>query len=320
LATNGAELVILALVRALPGLASVVFLAVLAGGACSPSTGDGIGSPCSLDEPCSEGVCNLSGPGEPTCLAPDEDFDNDGLPNNRDFCNQQAGGEFDEDQDGIGDECDACPVSRPPERPDTDNDGVDAPCDPEPDMDGEQITIFEGFNAALDPNKFRAVGTWEARGGEAVFTATDPNATQTLVTSLPIASRHLAIFTSYRSNGVPATATQAHAGVTTVDRRPAGTSIVSCSSLRVGTMDSVILETDVGNSSKPFLVSLFDAAGLYRVVERIENANSQCVVLADGGQGAVQQATGGEQPSEGGLTARGADVRFQYLLVVQRPN
>jgi hypothetical protein len=42
-------------------------------------------------------------------------------------------------------------------------------------------------------------------------------------------------------------------------------------------------------------------------------------MVADTEAGAVSTSSAGEAPSEAGLQARGATVRFGYLLVVQRP-
>ena len=283
--------------------------------ACSPS----IGGPCSLDDPCDEGVCNLSGPGEPACVEADGDVDGDGLPNQGDFCNQQPGGAFDEDGDGLGDECDACPIARPPARPDGDTDLVDSPCDPDPTVDGNQITIFEGFNGGLPASWRKENGTWDARGGEASFTSTDPNVTATLTVPLPISSRHLAVQASYRVDRLDAAAPQNLAGVAAVDRRPAGTTTITCSGSRTGGMDSLVVNSDAGNMSKPF-TNLFDPAGLYRIAQRIEGAVGACAMSANTQEGGVSASIPAETPTEAGLSARGADVRFQYLLVVQRPN
>jgi hypothetical protein len=301
--------VILGAVRALA--LSALGLAV---SACSPS----IGGPCSLDDPCDEGICNLSGPGAPVCIESDGDIDGDGLLNKHDFCNQQPGGAFDEDGDLLGDDCDPCPIARPPARPDADDDGVDSPCDPDPTLDGNQITVFNGFNEDL-PATWRKEGTWEVRGGEARVTATDSTTRFNLTVPLPIASRHLAILASYRVDRLDPMALESAAGVVSIDRRPAGIAAVSCTSSRVGGADSLLVDSDVGASARPF-TNLFDPAGLYRIAQLIEGASGACAMIAGTQEGAVSTMTPGETPTEAGLRARALDARFQYLLIVQRPN
>jgi hypothetical protein len=298
---------------------ALVFSALgLAVAACSPDA-TGIGDPCNLESPCGEGICNLSGAGAPVCIDENGDIDGDGLPNKSDFCNQQAGGAFDEDGDGLGDECDPCPISPPPKIAETDGDGVDSPCDPDPTLPGNKITLFEGFNSTLPAAWRKEGGTWEARGGEAVFTSTDPNAIAILTATLPISSRHLAVQTSYRVDRVDTAATQNLAGVVSIDRRPAGVTTVSCSGSRIGGMDSLDVDSGIANATKPF-TSLFDPAGLYRLAQLIENATGACAMSAPMQDGAVSAATSGELPTEAGLAARAVNARFQYLLFVQRPN
>ena len=43
-------------------------------------------------------------------------------------------------------------------------------------------------------------------------------------------------------------------------------------------------------------------------------------MIASMQEGAVSTNTEGETPTEAGLTARAIDARFQYLMIVQRPN
>jgi hypothetical protein len=312
-ATEPEELVILAAVRALA--LTVLGLSV---SACDPVVD--IGAPCSLDDPCGEGVCNLSGPGEPVCVESDGDLDGDGLPNKSDFCNQRPGGQFDEDGDALGDDCDPCPIARPSARADTDTDGVDSPCDPDPTLDGNRISLFEAFNNGL-PASWRKEGggTWDARGGEAIFTATDPTMTAILTVPVPLSSRHMAVQASYRIDRVDGAATTNLAGVISIDRRPAGITPVSCSGTRAGGMDSLIVDSTAGTAAKP-LANLFDPGGLYRIAQLIDNATGACAMTANTQTGAVSAATTGEAPTEAGLTARAVDAKFQYLLIVQRPN
>jgi hypothetical protein len=298
-----------------PAHALVLGLAI---SACSPSDGGGLGDACSLDDPCNnDGICNLSGSGDPVCIEKEGDIDNDGLLNKSDFCNQKAGGQFDEDGDGVGDDCDACPIARPPTRPDTDTDGVDSPCDPEPSMDGNQVVLFEGFNGALPASAVKEGGTWEVRGGEAIFTATDPNKDGNLSVPLKSTSRHLAVQASYRVDQLDPGATQNRAGVVSIQRLPLGIKYVACTGARTDGMDSLIVTSDAGSASKSFM-SLFAPAGLYRIAQLIENATGACAMNATTEEGGVSATTAGETLTEAGLTARGVSARFQYLMIVQR--
>jgi len=291
---------------------AAVFFVMACGGA-------EVGGPCALDAPCGDGaVCNLSTPdGAGVCIEAGGDLDGDGLRNDRDFCNDRAGGAYDEDLDGVGDECDRCPIARPLETPDVDGDMVDAPCDPDSVTPGDRIAVFDGFNAGM-PTGWNAVGTWEFRGGEVVVTPPDPSTLATLMAPLPLSTTKLAVLGQWRVDAVEPGATSSLVGVTALDRRPAGVSSVTCGGQRAGAADSLILDTDSGAAAKPF-ANLFDTASRYRVAVKLEGIQAACAMIADAEEGAVQQTTGGEAPTEGGLVARGATARFQYLLVVQRP-
>ena len=276
------------------------------------------GGPCSLEDPdCGSGVCNLStADGQGICITASGDVDGDGLRNDKDFCNQGPGGAYDEDGDLVGDDCDRCPIARPLATPDSDKDMVDAPCDPDGSVDGDQIVLFEGFNAGM-PAGWKMAGSWEFRGGEVIGTPPDSSTIASLMGPLPLSTTKVAVLGSYRIDRVDMAATSSYVGVTALDRRPAGVSAVSCGGQRAGGADSLLLDTDTGAAPKAF-ANLFDTASRYRVAEKLEGITAACSMIADNEQGAVAQNTGGNAPTEGGVFTKGATARFQYVLVVQR--
>ncbi len=251
---------------------------------------------------------------------PDGDDDGDGIPNSRDLCPDQAGGMFDEDLDGIGDECDRCPIAPPPATPDRDNDELDSPCDPDPTVDGDRIVLFDGFNAAELPTGWRVTtpSAWRIVGGELIVEA--PSVLESLTAPLPLTTTHTAVLSRYRIDAIDAAASENAASVIAIDRRPAGTSVVSCGGSRSGGTDRLLLDTDTANMADDFTTSLFDPADLYRVAARVDNATAACALISGRETGAVQASTSGQAMTEAGLSARSATVRFGYLLVVQRPN
>jgi hypothetical protein len=288
--------------------AALLFLA----GACGAES---VGGPCSLEDPdCGSGVCNLStADGKGVCIDADGDIDGDGLPNSKDFCNQGPGGAYDEDGDQVGDDCDRCPIARPMSTPDTDTDMVDAPCDPDSAVNGDQVVLFEGFNAGI-PSNWKQVGTWEVRGGEVIGSHVDTTMTASLLGPLPLNTTKMAVFGSYR---IDTSTPSAYVGVSALDNRPAGITSVTCGGQRAAGQDSLLLDTDTGAATKVF-VNLFDTAARYRVAQRLEGVMSACSMIADNEQGAVAQNTGGNAPTQGGVFTKGATARFQYVLVVQR--
>lgn len=295
----------------------IAFIAVFTLG-CGAETP---GGPCSLDDPdCGEsGVCNLSTPdGKGVCIDKDGDVDNDGLTNDKDFCNMGPGGAYDEDGDQVGDDCDRCPIARPQEAKDPDGDDVDAPCDPDPSTPGDRIGLFEGFNGGTMPMGWKMIGGWEFRGGEVIGTATGVTPTAQLTGPLPLLTTKLAVLGSYRVDSVDMAASTKYVGVAAIDKRPAGTFSVVCGGQRAGMNDALLLDTDTGAAAKPF-TNLFDSASRYRVAEKLEGTNAACSMIADNEQGAVTQMSGGNTPGEGGVFVTGAVARFQYVLVVQRP-
>lgn len=255
----------------------------------------------------------MTAPGGPVCLEGSGDIDGDGIENSKDFCEHLAGGSYDEDLDGFGDECDACPIGKPPAAPESDNDGVDGPCDPDPRTPGHKIVLFNGFNAPLS-----GIGAaWKIQGGAAIMTPTTPGAMEQLVVPLPMQSTHMAILAAYRIDRIADGASAADAGVAGINELPLGTTSIECGSSRIFGGDQ--LRLDINDSVNTKIASnLFNPAGLYRLVEQLEGGTANCAVAGDS-EGAVLQGNfTGEAMNRVAIYARGATARFGYLLVVER--
>jgi len=281
--------------------------------------GVGIGGECSQQAACEDGAtCDLTDPDGAVCIDAAGDLDGDGLQNGADFCNHAPGGEFDEDADGIGDDCDRCPIAPPPEQADRDTDEVDSPCDPDPDVDGDEIVAFNGFNDPDLPTGWMATSGWQIIDGEAVATSADLANNEILVAPLPLVSLHMAVLSQYRIDGVDAQATAIRVGVIAVDARPAGGTDVTCVSVRTGAADNLVLDTTLNASNDPFLSNLFDTSASYRVTLALANANAGCALVSAAETGATTAGTQGEAMNQGGLIARGVTARYPFLLAIQR--
>jgi hypothetical protein len=278
-----------------------------------------IGGECSEEELCEDGAtCDFTDPAGAVCIDGAGDLDGDGIQNAEDFCNHAPGGRFDEDGDHIGDDCDRCPIARPASVPDTDTDDVDSPCDPDPTTSGDQIVVFEGFNTGALPTNWIATSGWEFVGGEAIATPVDVVNNEVLVAPLPLVSLHVAVLGQYRIDELTPQATSNRAGIVAVDERPAGGDDISCSGVRTGGTDNLVIDTTLNAMTDAFMTSLFDTGGLYRVTLKLDNAQAGCALVADNETGATQASTAGEAVNQAGLTVKGATARFQYLLVIQR--
>lgn len=277
-----------------------------------------VGGPCSATDQCDDGaVCDFTAAAGPICVDADGDEDGDGLQNSKDFCQHQMGGAYDEDLDGYGDDCDSCPIAPPPAKPDTDGDEVESPCDPDSTQPGDRIVVFDGFNTGAIPTNWKTTGTWTFQGGEARVSPANPSDVVTLTAPLSLVSTKMAILAKYRVDRVDPGATESTASVIGVDRRPAGATVISCGGSRIGTMDRVSLDTGTSGAIDA-MESLFDPASEYRVVLKLEGGAAQCGVIAPTDTGAAQANHSGEAMSEAGVAARGASVRFTYVLAVQR--
>lgn len=288
-------------------------------GACSSGPSTEVGGPCLANRTCDDGqVCDQTDPKGPVCLDANGDLDGDGIPNGKDFCEHLAGGDHDEDLDGIGDECDACPIGKPPAQAEADNDGVDSPCDSDPRTPGDKIVLFNGFNAPVAG----APATWTFPVGEAVVTPATPDSVEELVIPVSRATNHMAIQVGYRVDAVASGATESDVSVIGRTVLPMGTSQVSCGATRASGVDAIVVQTVANGATTEMpkvVTNVFDPASQYRLLYLIEGAKANCALAADAtNSGAVQLTGDGNGPTQLVLHVRGATVRFAYVIAVAR--
>ncbi len=274
------------------------------------------------NEYCGTGqICDHTDPsGIPTCLPADGDLDGDGIPNSMDFCDHMPGGATDEDGDGIGDVCDACPIAPPPASPDPDGDAVDSPCDPDPHTAGDQILFFDGFNNGLDPGwKPTTASAWTLEGGEMVVSLAGIPSADYLQMGV-IAKTNLAVEASYRIDNVETSSTDHFVIVGGSDPRPAGIATMQCGLDHNDTAmsEQVNLQTNLAGAQSP-ATNAFNTASLYEIGAYASGTTVGCTALGDGNAiGVVQAQISPDSLTSIALGARGVTARYQWVLVVGR--
>lgn len=277
--------------------------------------------PCSLTDPCDEGaVCDFTADGGPTCISASGDLDGDGLTNDKDFCNHQMGGQYDEDQDGFGDECDRCPIAPPRDTADSDTDMVDAPCDPAPTEDGDTILLFDGFQGSgLDARWMPTTASaWTQRPGEVIVSASAIG-TQEFLKANVVGKNSIAVEASWRVDKLEAGDNHT-VGIYADDPRPAGAAEVECylSKSTIDQSERVVVQTNQGAMNQP-ATDAFATANIYRAGAYVTGTRAGCSILSNGNPlGTVQAQITPDQLSSVALSAQGTTARFQYILVVGR--
>ena len=306
----------------------VLLILVLVG--CNASTdegGAGLGESCDHKTACaSGGVCDYT-LAQPVCIDANADTDGDGLINMIDHCPDGPGGMYDEDNDGIGDDCDKCPIAKPPATPDLDGDDVDSPCDPDPETPGDKILMFDGFNGTTLGSQWKpdadSAGAWTVVGGELVVSLPTQSG-QAYLSANVIPEPNLSVQTSYRVDKLESGSPLHSISALGVDSRPAGTASYECGVVKsdVSSDGEVVnLITDQANMSNPALVEGFNTASLYRNATYATGATAECAVIGDNNPLATMEST--ITPDQLGVvkvSARGVTAKYQWVLVVGRSN
>jgi hypothetical protein len=234
-----------------------------------------------------------------------------------DLCPGLAGPHFDDDGDGIGDECDACPIAKPNATLDPDADLVDAPCDPDDHEPGDVIIAFSGFHDLPASWKPMDPAAWMIDNGALVVTPPDATTFETLTIPITRSSNHISLQTRWRVDSLISGATDVSVAVGAADRRPAGHATISCGTSRDLQGDHIRLDTDASSGIKA-ATNLFKTGGVYSEVALIDAATSACAIVGPNDNGAVQAAVSPDAMSEATLVVRGATVRFDYFLITAR--
>lgn len=279
------------------------------------------GNACKANHTCDPGlVCDMTDPSGPVCISATGDLDGDGIPNDKDFCEHMAGGAHDEDGDGVGDECDKCPIAPPPSSPDSDGDDVEGTqCDPDTRTPGDKIALFNGFN---DPIK-NLPPAWQVKDGALLMTPLTIGNTEELEIPLPSSTSEVSVDIAFHVDSIAAGATAPSVGVfaKSVDL-PMGVYLNRCGGARIGGADSdqIVMQTEM-TASTAALLGQFDPASLYRITLRLDKGNADCVMIInnDANRSApTTQQIAGAAMTRIGLYAKDATIRFSYVLVVSR--
>jgi len=231
------------------------------------------------------------------------------------------GGRYDEDKDGVGDDCDKCPIAPPHDTLDSDGDGVESPCDPAPTEPGDEIIYFDGFNGALAAEwKAMTPAAWTAGDGEVTANLSAVSAEDSLSRIVP-GKTNVAVEIGYKVDRVENSSPRHLVAVYADDPRPAGTATVQCGVARAdsSTADLVFVQTNSGTMSQMTVDPVLLTTKTYRASAYMSSARAGCVVIANNMQlGIVQASITPDDLSTIALNAQSVTARFQYVLVVGR--
>jgi len=252
-------------------------------------------------------------------LDPLGDEDNDGVLNGVDNCPLQSNpGQHDEDDDNVGDPCDPCPIFATANEPDSDGDGVGDACDPNPDQPGDQIYLFESFengvpsNGAWDP-----FGSW-TNANDAIAVAVNANHANI---GYPMPTGKETLFTALK---VTSTGGANNRGGGLIDRKgAAGNDGIACDIYLdgAGTARLGIVHASTATDGGTELIGKDLAWSVNQRVELRESRSGDAFTCATGTTNLsfTTSLSGGQANPESGMWASNASARFEYLLIVTSP-
>jgi hypothetical protein len=280
-------------------------------GVCEPN------GACSFpDSTCASGrrYGEFSGDLGNVCVGAEDitDDDHDGVDDGIDNCKGAANPtQHDEDQDGRGDACDPCPAFADGATPDDpDGDGVSGQCDPEPGV-ANKIVAFAGFEGPPPPAfTTDGSGTWNYTGDDARGSASGTLAMLLIASPGPQAT----VMTDLTIEDLDATGIRL-AGV--VDLFDVGANRgTSCVGIRDSSANQRLLLSDTMTSqdfgSVPMTVQDGTSA---QITSTRDGVSIKC---ANNTASFTGTAAFNPPTPKLGLRARGAVVKFHWILIVGR--
>ena len=253
----------------------------------------------------------------PVDLLDDLDDDNDGILDVVDNCPLVANpDQHDEDKDLIGDACDACPQLAHQET-DSDGDGVGDACDPHPGTPGDVLVHFDGFGTPVAVNGLPAgwtqvggfPGDWGVSQDSLQLDTHDTAHLLAYAASAAHTTVDLVLDTQLPGPNVPSFSAivDADAGMTT---------FLACSSLY--TEQSRRLQTFAGGafSTLQLVDGTVTVPGPHHVIATVDASLLSCTWPAIANLSSVTAAGGGTGV---GIRVRNLRVSIHYIAIYRSP-
>lgn len=278
---------------------------------CQVTCTSGNGCPDGFE--CITGVCRLGGrTGE--CAATTDDA---GSGSSTDATDAQTG-VADEDNDGILDADDPCPISA--NNTDTDGDGVGDPCEP---LAGgtDQIIRFEGFHGTSFPVDAVIVGDWTISGGKARNTS---GATVASSVTFPITSAlslRETIFVRVTVDGQFSTPTDPTGAGVVTRANAAGTQGIQCGIGRdaiSGTDHLLLVKVATGADTRMNSNASIATPGTSAVLQITRNPTNDVFACNQNGTSTINGIPSSPVPTDalGGIRTRSMSASFDWVMII----
>ncbi len=307
-------------------------LLVIATGCYAPKFATGVpctpGSTCPDDQVCTlvagDYRCELVASSvadaapRPDVANPDNDDDNDGIPNGMDNCPTVANpNQHDEDGDGYGDACDPCPVTANTVEVDSDGDGVGDSCDPHPQDPTDHIAIFQTFGDVPSANAgWDVYGPWTEDMNSLTIAATGGAHGDLCLAMKDTDSQK--IWTSVTITATSCAGGNGCGGGIIMEKSPNGSDGVSCDLVSAQTGNALGLDHAMSNGT----MTIGSGALAWTIGTRyplVMTRSGQQYTCTSGTELAAGMSGMTNANPEMGVWLANASAKFDYLFVVTSP-